>query len=681
MNRSNYGIWSKDSAGLPCFNLKPEAGPDRDSPMRHLMGTGRLSALADRWGGLRLFTTDGGNGFVPLHPASSRCRSAFYSTLILDGEPFSLFPADLDTGRRTEYGTGYVMHSGTLSRGKWRAGFEQTIWAPFDMGRGLLCKVRLTNTGKGMLDAGWRVSSDQAQFRVEEEPSVNDVKLGDGFALARWPAKEIGWIGLVGPAGWAGERAFHQLRLQRRIRLAPGRSVEAVFWLGYGATADLTAIRQSISRNTFRRSRQEWKRLLAPVSSMNVPEKWIHDECEWSYGQLLSFTNVDGAVGEFYTSLGGYGWGGFCVRECGETAMALAPWHPGLARSSLRWLAKLQYSNGDLRKAHDFRRPPRQIATEPHESDGEIWFLLGCLESAAESGCTDMLEEVVPFADDGRATIWEHCRRAYRWIRDGVGTGRHGLVKIWHGDWNDYLSSVGRLGQGESVMNSGMACRAFSLLAEAARKRGDRVLAADVESALAALRAAVAKAFDRTHFLYGYDDYGKPLGGHAEDRVHLNAQTWAALGGCGTAVQRRLALRHAVRKCWSPIGLMLMSRPYSSPPPETISWCPIPPGEGENSGIWPQTVYWAVWALTEAGLRADAVRVWRAMSLRSHSFHHPDVPYGIFNGPDCYSSRHAGVRDGRTQIELSNRAAHVPMNPAIAWQAFAWRKVLAGARC
>jgi hypothetical protein len=51
------------------------------------------------------------------------------------------------------------------------------------------------------------------------------------------------------------------------------------------------------------------------------------------------------------------------------------------------------------------------------------------------------------------------------------------------------------------------------------------------------------------------------------------------------------------------------------------------------------------------------------------------VPYGIFNGPDCFSSKWAGKREGWTQSQLLNRGQFVPTNPMIAWQGFTLRKI------
>jgi hypothetical protein len=82
-----------------------------------------------------------------------------------------------------------------------------------------------------------------------------------------------------------------------------------------------------------------------------------------------------------------------------------------------------------------------------------------------------------------------------------------------------------------------------------------------------------------------------------------------------------------------------------------------------------------VWALAEEGLLDEALAEWKCGTLRNHARHFPEVPFGIFNGPDCFSSVWAGSREGWTQVQLLDRARFAPMNPIIAWQGFALRKI------
>ena len=81
-------------------------------------------------------------------------------------------------------------------------------------------------------------------------------------------------------------------------------------------------------------------------------------------------------------------------------------------------------------------------------------------------------------------------------------------------------------------------------------------------------------------------------------------------------------------------------------------------------------------AMAEEGMTDLASQEWKKMTLRNHTRLYPDVPFGVINGPDCYSSKFAHEREGWTQVEQFNRLLPIPMNPIVAWQAFAMKKII-----
>jgi hypothetical protein len=666
-----YGYWRHDDAGLPCFDL--EVGDSAiNEPFRHLIATGRLSAMVDQWGDVKLFTTEG--GYQVLAPSRKwASRSGLYLVVEANEARVSLFHSELRHNKHIRYGIGYAAYDGEANKDdRLHLEVEQVFMAPPDKKAQLVGYFTLRNLGPDPIRGQIEARSDIIPGRFADAPS-GGVECGPGYAVAPRSGELPGDLMLVGSDDFEGRGERGILCLQGVLDLEPGEAQTFRFSVGYGDAAAVDARRDALPGYSPQTVRKAWKQLLEPVQ-LDPPEAWMHDECLWTFGQLLSFASYDASVNEHFVALGGYCWHEFAVREVGETSMVLAPWNWSLTERSLRWMAKTQLANGDLPMTHTYRRD-RTLETMNFESDNELWFVLGCCESVEASGNDGFFDQVCPFWDQGEGTVWEHLKRAFYWVRDGIGTGDHGLVRIRDGDWNDYLSGMGRQGNGESVMNSGMACRAFDLMARFARQRGEIDLAEELEQFVTQVRAAVSRAFDEAWFLRGYADGGAPVGSFAEDRVFLNAQSWAALGGCGTPEQRKTALLAAVEKCHTPIGLTLMNKPYSGRPPERISVSPVPPGEGENAGIWPQTVYWMVWALAEAGLIDQALDEWVCMTLRNHARLHPDVPFGIFGGPDSYSSHHAGEREGWSQIILVDRAASAPMNPMIAWQAFAMQKI------
>jgi hypothetical protein len=671
VEQCGYGHWSHDDAGLPCFDLEVE-GDAINEPFRHLMATGRLSAMVDRWGDVKLFTTEG--GYQVLAPSRRwASRSGLYLVVEANGARVSLFHSELRRNKSIRYGIGYAAYGGEVHKGDTiHLEVEQVFMAPAHKKAELVGIFALRNTGSQRIRGHVEARSDILPGRFADAPPC-EVEHGSGYVLAPRCGDIPGDLMLVGSSDFEGGSERGTLVLRGALDLAPGEVRTLRFTVGYGDAAEIRARQEALADYSPQTIRQAWKELLAPVR-LETPEAWMDDECTWTFGQLLSFASYDSSVEEHFVALGGYCWETFAVREVGETSMVLAPWNWPLTESSLLWMAKTQLTSGDLPMTHSYRRD-RDLNAMNFESDNELWFVLGCCESVRASGREELFDRVCPFWDGAEETVWEHLRRAFYWVRDGIGIGAHGLVRIRDGDWNDYLSGMGRGGHGESVMNSGMACRAFASMAQFARRRGEIGLAEALEAFVDEVRDAVGRVFDEAWFPRGYNDAGAPVGSFAEERVFLNAQSWAALGRCGTPEQRRTALLTAVERCHTPIGLTLMSRPYSGRPPEGISVSPVPPGEGENAGIWPQTVYWMVWALAEEGLIEEALDEWVCMSLRNHARHYPDVPFGIFGGPDSYSSHHAGEREGWSQIILVDRAASAPMNPTIAWQAFAMRKI------
>ncbi len=669
LDELHYGTWGTGSSGLPHFDLRVEDDDATDSPFRHLISTGHVSAMADRWGNVNLFTTEG--GFAWLNPPDScKARGSIYLMMVADGELISLIYSELTHKRLVRFGPGSIEYHGEFKNDRLHLKIVEEVFALPNRDRRIHARFRVTNLSSVPFEGRLEIRGDVTPTRpgLPSPTAVRSYpKTSPGWAVFPGIDEQLGDVFLGVTEPWLAASKRDYLCLAQTVSIAPGADFEMGAVAGYSSHENLPP-----DVPTLEEAHQTWATKLVPFA-VTAPEPWMTRECLWNAGQLLAFTSYDSSVGEYYIALGGYGWGTFSVREVSETSMVLAACDWPLAAASLRFVAKTQLASGDVPKLHNMRR---DRASHEFDSDNELWFVLGCCESIAMTGHAEFLDEVCAFWDGGEATMWEHLKRAFYWVRDHIGVGAHGLILIREGDWNDYLSLMGVEGRGESVMNSGMACRAFSTLGEIALRRGEASFAEEVLSYVTKLQLAVNDAFDQGWFRRGYTDHGKPVGAYAEKRLFLNAQTWPVLGKCGTPEQRRLALRNAIELCHTDIGLTLMSRPYSSPAPDDISWCSIPAGEGENAGIWPQTIHWLIWALTEEGLLDEALAEWKCGTLHAHASRFPKVPYGIFNGPDCFSSKWAGRREGWTQSQLLNRAQSVPMNPVIAWQGFTMRKII-----
>ncbi|HEY9249855.1 MAG TPA: hypothetical protein VIO38_12015, partial [Rariglobus sp.] len=460
----HYGTWMHDDAGLPCFHGRFEGPAAVASPFMHGISSGRLQALVNRQGLVHLFTTEG--GYTDLSASTFRGRSGLYLEIETHGDRHALIHDDLAESIAVCYGTGYARFTGI-----WRDGeggvleVVQEFYAPPDRQSRLIGRFHLRNIGACTIEGRLRVRADVEPNRVTG-PLPRPISASSAGVC--WP----GFYPGLGDYQLAAEPGFSacppegvSLLLASPLDLAPRAVHSVVAQVGYGAQPLPPAVSPEGARLA-------WARRLSRLSFPGV-DSWMRDEAVWSAGQLYSHEAWDSSVGEHYLNLGGYGWIGFGVREVPETALALAAYDSAFAFTCLRWAAKVQYASGDIPHCHAFRRPAagESLSTGRRESDNEIWFVLACAEVVHATGNTAFLDETLPFWEGESAPVWEHVRRAVEWIFTGVGLGSHGLIRIAEGDWNDYLSHVGARGRGESMMNTGMACRALDRLIPLARPR------------------------------------------------------------------------------------------------------------------------------------------------------------------------------------------------------------------
>ncbi|PQV51502.1 glycosyl hydrolase family 36 [Jejuia pallidilutea] len=689
-NDSHFGTWKYDSQELPYFMLNFHKEQNPWYPFSHFQGTGSNIILTNQWGDVNVYSTE--YGVTNISPAKFFTRGGFYPMIQVDGELISLIISELDAEKSVKYGVGYTEFSGELHRENIKLKITYRICTPFDYSKGFLARVRLENMMDKPLKAEFSVNSD-----IWIKPTYNNVKewreiiknsskkLDKGRAEINHIDNNFKSIALVGNQSYIGDFSSSSIRLKKNIYLTSNQKEVADF--KFGINEDYEAYQKALIAFEKDSSNTSWVDVLKPLKTI-AQGNWMDRENIWTYSQLLSMCFYDTSLQEHFIHLGGYGLGrdpanpdnGFSMREVAETGIVMSYFTPELTKSSLKWMAKTQLVSGDLKRSHDFYplalEPESQRLDKkfPDESDTEIWFLITCGEYFSATKDLDYFDEKVPYRTQGKTgSMWEHMVNAYKFIKNDIGTGKNGLIKMLHGDWNDYLSRTGSAGNGQSLMNTGMMCRALIKMHQLAEARQDPI-ATELKNYLKTLQKAVAASFDREWFVRAYDDEGNPIG-TSNDRLFLNAQSWAVLGQCGTEEQRKKSLMNAVKLCSTPIGMTLMSKPYSSPSPENISWSPIPAGEGENAGIWPQTGAWLIWALAEEGLTKVALQEWEKSTLSNHTKLYPQVPFGIFNGPDCYSSHFANEREGWTQIEMFDRMIPVPMNPIIAWQAFGMRQI------
>jgi len=402
--------------------------------------------------------------------------------------------------------------------------------------------------------------------------------------------------------------------VQNKLTLQPGEKRWALFIIGVG---DAKTTGQECRRRYSDRAqveaecakvREHWQERLgryacktpsAEVNSMvNV---WNQYQCHttFNWSRSASFQEAGGRDG-----LG--------FRDSLQDTLGVVHAIPNLVRKRLVELLKGQYANGAA--MHGLQ--PLTWTQGAHNvsewifSDDHLWLLLSVPGYLKETGEFALLDEPVPYADAGQATVYEHLKMAleFSWSRRGP----HGLLLGLAADWNDCLNLRG---QGESMFSTFLFCRGLrELIALAFRlhKEGD---ARHFEEYLKAMEARIAEhAWDGAWFLRGYVDSGRKLGGKesAQSIIFINSQTWAVLSGVAQRDQALAAMDSLKTHLATEHGIVKNHPAYREHDAEVGAITTFPPGLKENGGIFCHANSWAVVAEGMLGRGDRAFEFYRA---------------------------------------------------------------------
>ncbi len=437
--------------------------------------------------------------------------------------------------------------------------------------------------------------------------------------------------------------------LERRVHLPPGAGQTLYFAYGYlTRLIDLDTWQALLAKyradlpEQWERSSTAWK---SDRIQLHIPdEPWVDRELTWHNYYLRSNLTYDSFFQEHILSQGHVyqyiiGFQG-AARDPLQHALPFTFTQPQIVREIIRYTLKEVLPDGEI--PYGVTGSGMRMAVPFRPSDQELWLLWLASEYVLATRDAAFLEEEIPTfplygPKAGRARVRSLLARCYRHLTRVTGTGRHGLLRMSNGDWNDgaVLEFVPKKEEervrktGESVLNAAFAAYALELYAQMLTYAGDRDQAEDARQAAEGQRRAVREQWSGKWFRRSW--LGENLGWIGEDILWLEPQPWAVLGGATTRAQDALLLE-AIDECArarSPIGARLTGAPLKE--------SRLAPGTLTNGGVWPSINGTLVWALA----RLDGARAWdewKKNMLAAHAEAYPDVWYGIWSGPDSYNS-------------------------------------------
>ena len=419
--------------------------------------------------------------------------------------------------------------------------------------------------------------------------------------------------------------------LMKRIRLEPGERVRLIFLLGEGGLDAGKKAKQNYTPEkvdqTFAGLSDFWANKLSCLQ-VSTPNEGMNTEINlWNLYQ--SEINVMFSRFTSFIEVGGRTGLGF--RDTAQDAMTIPNADPEKCRSRLCELLNAVTSSGyglhlfeprwflPQQEDQGFKSPT--VIPSPDKSqfvhgikdvcaDDALWLVSAVVQYIRETGEIDFADMVIPFADEGNGTVYEHLKRILDFSAREVG--RNGICKGLRADWNDCLN----LGGGESAMVSFLfiwAAENFVSLASFLGRGADADKYA--ESAEKMKQTCQQVLWDGKWFIRGITADNRKIGTQqdAEGRVHMESNTWAVLSGAATRDQGISAMDSVDEYLYTPYGLMLNAPSYTKPDEGIGFVTRVYPGLKENGSIFSHPNPWAWCAEAMLGRGSRAMKFYNAL--------------------------------------------------------------------
>ncbi len=463
----------------------------------------------------------------------------------------------------------------------------------------------------------WTYHFFGSNFDPDSYDCVRDVFIGNYRSESNPAAVERGTCSNSSELG-----GNHCGTLHKRVELKPGEEARLIFMLGVGSRDEKgrkIKSKYSVLKNVddaFGELRKYWDRKTSVFqcktpneglnTSINIWNLYQAETCVvWS--RFASFIEVGGRTGLGY-------------RDTSQDAMSVPHTNAAKVKERLLELLHGQVSAGyglhlfdpEVFRPQEDKLPGVKLPTvvptpsaasiihgmEDVCSDDALWIVGSVCEYVKETGDTGFFDEIVPFADKGEATVYEHLTRSVDFTTRQ--TAENGIALGLRADWNDCLN----LGGGQSATVSFMHYWAIKYLVEAA----DFISHKEDVTRYSVLAERVRQAIERElwdgeWYARGVTRSGKKIGvkGNEEGKIFLESNSWAGLSEAVSPERARTAMDSVHKYLSSEYGIHLTWPTYTEPNDEIGYITRVYRGVKENGSIFSHPNPWAVIAECKLG--------------------------------------------------------------------------------
>ena len=338
-----------------------------------------------------------------------------------------------------------------------------------------------------------------------------------------------------------------------------------------------------------------------------------------AYNCFMTFTWSRAASLVYCGLRNGYGY-----RDTVQDIQGVIHLAPEQAEEKIRFMLSAQVDNGGGLPLVKFTHNPghedtpddpsyvQETGHPAYRADDALWLFPTVYKYLAETGNLAFLDEVIPYANKGAATVYEHLQRAIDFSLEHLGP--HGMPAGLYADWNDCL----RLGaEGESSFVAFQLVLALRIQKQLAEEKGDAAAAEKLAKQLADFSALVEKlCWNEDRYIRGFTEKGEVIGRRTDPEANLwlNPQSWAVISGLADSKKAETILHTVHEGLNTEYGVMLMQPPYHAHAFDGALAVIYNAGVKENAGIFSQSQGWIILAEALCGHGNRAFSYYKANS-------------------------------------------------------------------